>query len=89
MKVTIYARYDDYNGIQVASPERYKNIKADAIADLIADDYEFEIWLNNTYSPIDIWNTSREQIKADWARACAKDWENDEGEEWVKFEVEV
>lgn len=89
MKVEIWVKADIYQGTQVLNEQDYERMKSTTIAEMVQDDDEFEEWLNEAYSPIELFGSSEEFIRTQWAQVCTEAWEDNDGDDWEPFVVEV
>lgn len=89
MKVKVYVCAATYEGTRVLNEKDFQELKDKGIWDMIEDDNEFAEWLNDNYTPREVYTTPDEDIHQAWREACAKDWEYNDGEDWEEFEIEI
>lgn len=89
MKVTVWVKASPYESTEVLNDEQFQQMKAESVKDMIDEDCEFAEWLNDNFTPMEVYTTSDEEILSMWKDACDKAWDLNDGDEWEKFEIEV
>lgn len=77
MTITIYV--DHYNE-EVLTEKEYEERRASDLADLMEDTIAFYHWLDDEFSPHELWETDeeyRERIRNLWKNECEDIWEDD------------
>lgn len=73
----IYVNWEDK---EILNEAEYKVKLKEKTCDFVADDYYFDLWLNEHYTAIEIWNMSKEEkeeINSQWIKACHNDAEKE------------
>lgn len=89
MKIKVWVRYNSYEGTQVLNDNDYQEVRAKEIKARVADEVNFGEWLNDLYNPIEVYDTPKESILQAWEEACKVDWDNNDGDEWESFTIEI
>lgn len=89
MKIKIYV---DYENQEVLTEESYKKVLAERAKSYMANNENFEDWLNDRYSAFEIFKMKShelDKVVERWEGVCETDAEEDMGFEFQAYELEV
>lgn len=89
MKVKVYVKVESYEDIEVLNEQDFQKMKAEGIKTLIDDDTEFAEWLNDNFTPIEVYTSTDRDILNAWEECCRKVWDCNNEDEWTPFTIEV
>lgn len=89
MTIKLYVNFDE----KIIMPEKeYEEFKQDRINDYFDCDEDFNCWVDDNYSAMDIWRLSaaeRDEICQEWLEACEETFERNDLAELDCVEIEI